>query len=103
MRLSYHLMTWAVDGIGKGVGWLGKVWAAHRRLIRDNKAYESAMAAAGAHVFTQTSWERLLAALITGLLDIYAVLRRAATWSTQPGSTDDWGPDATFEDGWSTT
>ena len=96
-------MERAANVVATGLNWLGKVWAAHRSLLRSNRAYETAMASAAAQVIIQTSWERLVAALVTGLLDIYAVLRRAATWSSRFSSAEDWALDANFEDGWSTT
>ena len=96
-------MERAADLASTALGWLGKAWAAHRKLIRNNRAYEAAMATAAAQVIIQTSWERLLAALVTGLLDIYVVLRRAATRSSRSSSAEDWDLDATFGDGWSTT
>ena len=42
------------------------------------------MAAAAANVIIQTRWDRLVAALVSGLLDVYAAVRRATSRTETP-------------------
>jgi hypothetical protein len=77
MRLHHRVIAGGRDIARRTGAWLCKAWASHGTLLRTNRAYESAIAAAAVNLITQTRWDRLLAAVITGLLDIYAAIRRA--------------------------
>jgi hypothetical protein len=61
---------------------------AHRRLLRSSRSYEAAMAAAAAQIIIQTSWERFVAALVSGLLDVLSAVRRAANRDDGPDFYD---------------
>ena len=42
------------------------------------------MVAAAAHMVVQTSWERFVAALVSGLFDVYTTVRRAPSRHSRP-------------------
>jgi hypothetical protein len=42
------------------------------------------MAAAAANMIIQTRWDRLVTALLSGLLDVYATIRRATSRTEAP-------------------
>ena len=85
-----HRITWRIRQMLRQVlRLLRGVWVAHRRLLRTTRAYEAAVAAAAAQMIIQTSWKRFITALVSGLLDIYAAIRRA----TGPSAGPDYGWD----------
>jgi hypothetical protein len=78
-------VTWlALREICRLIAWIRRVWAAHLRLLRVNRAYEAAMAAAAANLVVQTRRDRVVAAVISGLFDGYAAIRRTTSRSGGP-------------------
>ncbi len=67
-----------------------RTWWAHSDLLRQNAAYEAAMAGAAAALIVQTTLERFFTALVSAILAIYVAVRRA----------DRWQPTGSFEDSW---
>jgi len=80
-----HCISWRVrQRVRQALRLLRGVWVTHRRLLRTTRAYEAAVAAAAAQMIIQTSWQRFITALVSGLLDIYAAIRRATRPSAGP-------------------
>jgi hypothetical protein len=71
---------------------LRTIWQAHRAMLERNAAYATAMAAAGAEIFTQAHIDRLLASVVFAVVAIYLAIRygRSVT-STWPAETEPWG------------
>jgi hypothetical protein len=79
MNIHHRIACTARHRRRQALTWLRRAWVAHVRLLRHNRTYEAAMAAAAANMITQTRWDRLIATVITGLFDIYAAVRRATS------------------------
>ena len=88
MRLIHRAVEISRTALHQARSWLRRLWDAHRRLLRNNRSYEAAMATAAAQIIIQTSWERFISALIAGCLDVYATVRRVARRDDQPDFYD---------------
>jgi hypothetical protein len=90
MKIIRSLRRWTQSVGRRAVYRLCRVWAAHQDLLRDNHSYEAALAAAAAGVIVQASIERLVTALIAGLLGIWVAVRRGTTWPARNSFEDRW-------------